>query len=70
MLPVFVTLDPHRDSCAQVGAYCRDFHPRMLPLTGTPGQVAKIAKAYRVYFQDVDKKDDDEDYLGEWRWSW
>jgi hypothetical protein len=28
--PVFVTLDPRRDSCAQVGAYVKDFHPRML----------------------------------------
>ncbi len=51
MLPIFVTLDPRRDSCAQVGAYVRDFHPRMLGLTGTPGQVAHIAKQFRVFFQ-------------------
>jgi hypothetical protein len=62
--PVFITLDPHRDSCAQVGAYVQDFHPRMIGLTGTPGQVAKVAKAFRVYFADVDRKEDDDDYLG------
>lgn len=64
VLPVFITLDPHRDSCAQVGAYVRDFHPRMLGLTGTPAQVARVAKAFRVYFTDVDRKEDDDDYLG------
>ena len=64
--PVFVTLDPRRDSCEQVRAYVRDFSPRMLGLTGTPGQLAKIAKAFRVYFQGVDAGGDDEneDYLG------
>lgn len=66
VVPVFISLDPHRDSCAQVGAYCADFHPKMLGLTGTPGQVAQAAKAYRVYFSEVDRADDDdagEDYL-------
>lgn len=63
VIPVFITLDPYRDSCAQVGLYARDFHSRMLALTGTPGQVAKIAKAFRVYFAEVDKQEDDEDYL-------
>jgi cytochrome oxidase Cu insertion factor (SCO1/SenC/PrrC family) len=64
VIPIFITLDPHRDSCAQVGAYAKDFHPRMVGLTGTPGQVAKIAKAFRVYFADVDRKEDDDEYLG------
>lgn len=62
-----MTLDPSRDSCAQVEHYVRQFHPRMLGLTGAPGQVASMAKAFRVYFTDVDKGEggDDEDYLGE-----
>lgn len=66
VLPVFISLDPQRDSCAQVGAYCADFHHKMLGLTGTPGQVAKAAKAYRVYFSEVDRADGEdagEDYL-------
>jgi protein SCO1/2 len=63
LTPVFVTLDPYRDSCAQVGAYVRDFHPRMLGLTGTPAQVAKVAKAFRVYFAEVDHAPGEDDYL-------
>lgn len=65
IVPVFVTLDPHRDSCAQVGAYVKDFHPRMVALTGTPAQVAKAAKRFRVYFAEVDRNEGDDDYLGE-----
>jgi cytochrome oxidase Cu insertion factor (SCO1/SenC/PrrC family) len=30
VVPVFITLDPRRDSCAQVGAYVKDFHSRMV----------------------------------------
>ena len=64
--PLFITLDPRRDSCEQVRTYTRDFHPRMRGLTGTPGQIAKVAKAFRVYFQGVDTgaDGDNEDYLG------
>lgn len=65
LVPVFITLDPYRDSCAQVGAYVKDFHPRMLGLTGTPSQTAKVAKKFRVYFSEVDHAEEDDDYLGE-----
>jgi protein SCO1/2 len=64
--PVFISVDPARDTCEQVGAYCKDFHPDLIGLTGTPGQVAQAAKAFRVYFSEVDRKegDDEADYLG------
>jgi len=64
VVPLFITLDPYRDTCEQVGAYVADFHPKMVGLTGTPGQVAKAAKAFRVYFTEVDKKEGEDDYLG------
>ena len=36
----------------------------MIGLTGTPGQVAKAAKAFRVYFTEVDRVNEDDEYLG------
>jgi protein SCO1 len=63
VLPVFITLDPHRDTCEQVGAYVKSFHPKMLGLTGTSAQVANVAKAFRVYFQETEHQEGDNDYL-------
>lgn len=56
---VLVTVDPERDTPAQLKVYLSqpDFPKHSLGLTGTPAQVAAIAKAYRVYFQKVPRKD-------------
>jgi len=48
--PIFVSVDPRRDSVAQVAHYIKDFHPRTVGLVGTPGQVAEACKAFRVFF--------------------
>ncbi len=48
--PVFITIDPARDTVEQLSAYVENFHSRMVGLTGTAEQVAKAARAYRVYF--------------------
>lgn len=60
--PVFISVDPPRDTVGQLRAYSADFHRRILFLTGTPDQVAKATRAYRVYFSkaDVDKDNADE----------
>ncbi len=52
---VLVTVDPERDTPAQLKVYLSqpDFPRGTLGLTGTPAQVARIAKAYRVYYQKV-----------------
>jgi len=56
--PIFITVDPERDTVEAMADYAGYFHPRLVALTGTPAQVEKAIKAYRVYVQ---KSDDDGD---------
>jgi protein SCO1/2 len=58
--PVFISVDPRRDGVAQVAHYIRDFHPRTLGLTGTPGQVKAACRAFRVYHSVADQTSEDE----------
>ena len=48
--PLFVTVDPERDDPATMRDYTQAFGTRILGLTGSPAQVAAIAKAYHVYY--------------------
>lgn len=56
ILPVFVTVDPERDTPALMKSYVKNFHPRLTGLTGTVDQTAAAAKAYRVYYAKVVEK--------------
>jgi protein SCO1/2 len=49
--PVFITVDPARDTPEVMGAYAAAFDARILGLTGAPEQVAAAAAAYRVHYQ-------------------
>ena len=48
--PVFITVDPERDTPAVLKEYVAQFSPHMVGLTGSPQEIAQAAKAYRVYF--------------------
>jgi len=61
VVPVFISIDPERDSVAQVRSYVKEFHPRMLGLTGSKEQTSAAAKAYRVYFTKANETE--KDYL-------
>ena len=56
VVPLFITVDPERDTVAAMAAYAQSFHPDLVALTGTPEQVAAAAKAYRVYYAKVEDK--------------
>ena len=61
--PVFVSIDPERDTPDVMAAYVGNFGERFTGLTGTPQQVADMAKAYRVFYQKQDNKADPASYL-------
>ena len=60
--PIFVSVDPARDSLKALKEYGKDFHPSYVFLTGSPEQVQKMAKKYRVYVSKADETEDG-DYL-------
>ena len=60
--PIFITIDPERDTPEKLAAYVKNFDPRLVGLTGTPDEIAAVAKAYRVYYKKVPNKDVPSDY--------
>lgn len=48
--PIFVTIDPARDTPSVLKQYLANFYPTFVGLTGTPAEVAAIAREYRVYY--------------------
>ena len=48
--PIFISIDPARDTPQAVGEFAEAFHPRLIGLTGTPEQVAGAAKAFAAYY--------------------
>ncbi|KAH7652742.1 protein SCO1/2 protein [Dioscorea alata] len=59
--PVFITIDPQRDTPAQLLAYLKEFHPKIIGLTGPIDAIRQIAQEYRVFFKKVDEEG--QDYL-------
>ncbi|MBL8672195.1 MAG: SCO family protein [Alphaproteobacteria bacterium] len=57
ILPVFVSVDPERDTPEMLADYLAAFDPRIVGLTGSPEQIADMAKAYKVYYRKVPLKD-------------
>jgi protein SCO1/2 len=48
--PLFVTLDPARDTAEHLADYVQMFHPRLIGLTGDDAAIRKAADAYKVYY--------------------
>lgn len=58
--PVFISIDPDRDTPEVVGEFAYNFHDRMIGLTGAPEQVAAASRAYKTFYQK--EVSDDPDY--------
>ena len=57
--PVFITIDPARDTPQVVGDYTDNFHPDMIGLTGSDAQIAAASRAYKTFYS---KSGDDPEY--------
>lgn len=57
--PVFISVDPSRDTPQVVGDYAYNFHDRMIGLTGSAEQVAGASRAYKTFYQKDDSGDEE-----------
>lgn len=56
--PVFITVDPARDTPEVLAEFTENLHPRMIGLTGTPEQVKAASSAYRTFYQVRDPEEE------------
>ena len=63
VVPVFITVDPERDTPAVLLDYVPQFSPRLVGLTGTPVEITAAERAYRVYASKSDATAADGSYL-------
>ncbi len=60
--PIFITVDPARDTPEVIAEYASHFHPRLISLTGTRQQIAEAARNYGVISMKIINQDDPENY--------
>lgn len=60
--PLFITIDPERDTVEELATFVPDFHPNLIALTGTLPEIEAVARDYKVYFAKREQPGTD-DYL-------
>jgi len=61
--PLFITIDPDRDTVGQMAEYVSNFHGSLVGLTGSAQEIAGAAKSYRVFYARAKGDAAKEDYL-------
>ncbi len=61
--PVFITVDPARDTVAELSAYAEAMSPKMVALTGSDDQIAAVAKEYRAIYRKAATDESVAEYL-------
>lgn len=63
VVPIFITIDPNRDTIANLAHYMEQFEGKIVGLTGSEEQVKKAIDQYRVYRQKIENPNEPENYL-------
>ncbi len=63
--PIFITVDPERDTPKVVGPYVKHFGDRIIGLSGTPEEIAKTTAAYKVYVSKLENENSSLGYMME-----
>jgi len=56
--PVFISVDPDRDTPEVLGDYASNMHPKLIALTGSADQIKAAARAYKTYYQRQEAEDE------------
>ena len=61
--PIFITIDPERDTPRLVGEYVKNFGKNIVGLSGTPQQIKHVADNFKVYYSKVEMDDPEMGYM-------
>ena len=53
LVPIFITIDPERDTVAKLKKYLTNFHPKIIGLTGTSKQIKSVKTKYKIFSKKV-----------------
>ena len=60
---IFISIDPQRDTIKKVSAHAQFFHTNIIGLTGSTGEVKRVANKYFAFYEKVENKDDETEYM-------
>lgn len=51
--PIFISIDPERDTPSELADFVPRFHPAIVGLTGTPDQIARTGKTFKIFYEKI-----------------